>query len=161
MKISWLICEKEAPETNLNEPDTFSKYHNDPQLWSPRICKEYTDSAVYDIKRFKSQQASLLFIRDELILNKENDLQLKNINLSGDTLSFVVTSDGSIAQTKIKGYNRKNRELTEFFERRLTALPASWMPTLAHPNKVLDYFDFSEEELKLKVKTNSELEIIF
>ena len=114
-----------------------------------------------DIKRFKSQQASLLFIRNELNQNKEKYQQLNNIDLSGDTLRFVITCDGSVAQIKLKGRNTENKKLIDFFERELTTLPESWMPALAHPDKVLDYFDFSEEELKLKVKANSELEIVF
>ena len=93
--------------------------------------------------------------------NKEKYQQLNNIDLSGDTLRFVITCDGSVAQIKLKGRNTENKKLIDFFERELTILPESWMPALAHPDKVLDYFDFSEEELKLKVKANSELEIVF
>ena len=100
-------------------------------------------------------------IRNELNQNKEKYQQLNNIDLSGDTLRFVITCDGSVAQIKLKGRNTENKKLIDFFERELTTLPESWMPALAHPDKVLDYFDFSEEELKLKVKANSELEIVF
>ena len=160
--ISWLVCKKDTSKVKMDVSDVLSlspKHHNDPQLWSPRICNEYTDSAIYDIKRFKSQQASLLFIRNELNQNKEKYQQLNNIDLSGDTLRFVITCDGSVAQIKLKGRNTENRKLIDFFERELTILPESWMPALAHPDKVLDYFDFSEEELK--VKANSELEIVF
>lgn len=162
--ISWLVCKKDTSKVKMDVSDVLSlspKHHNDPQLWSPRICNEYTDSAIYDIKRFKSQQASLLFIRNELNRNKEKYQQLNNIDLSGDTLRFVITCDGSVAQIKLKGRNTENKKLIDFFERELTILPESWMPALAHPDKVLDYFDFSEEELKLKVKANSELEIVF
>lgn len=162
--ISWLVCKKDTSKVKMDVSDVLSlspKHHNDPQLWSPRICNEYTDSAIYDIKRFKSQQASLLFIRNKLNQNKEKYQQLNNIDLSGDTLRFVITCDGSVAQIKLKGRNTENRKLIDFFERELTTLPESWMPALAHPDKVLDYFDFSEEELKLKVKANSELEIVF
>lgn len=164
--ISWLVCKKDTSKVKMDVSDVLSlspKHHNDPQLWSPRICNEYTDSAIaiYDIKRFKSQQASLLFIRNELNQNKEKYQQLNNIDLSGDTLRFVITCDGSVAQIKLKGRNTENKKLIDFFERELTTLPESWMPALAHPDKVLDYFDFSEEELKLKVKANSELEIVF
>lgn len=162
--ISWLVCKKDTSKVKMDVSDVLSlspKHHNDPQLWSPRICNEYTDSAIYDIKRFKSQQASLLFIRNELNQNKEKYQQLNNIDLSGDTLRFVITCDGSVAQIKLKGRNTENKKLIDFFERELTTLPESWMPALAHPDKVLDYFDFSEKELKLKVKANSELEIVF
>ena len=162
--ISWLVCKKDTSKVKMDVSDVLSlspKHHNDPQLWSPRICNEYTDSAIYDIKRFKSQQASLLFIRNELNQNKEKYQQLNNIDLSRDTLCFVITCDGSVAQIKLKGRNTENKKLIDFFERELTTLPESWMPALAHPDKVLDYFDFSEEELKLKVKANSELEIVF
>ena len=162
--ISWLVCKKDTSKVKMDVSDVLSlspKHHNDTQLWSPRICNEYTDSAIYDIKRFKSQQASLLFIRNELNQNKEKYQQLNNIDLSGDTLRFVITCDGSVAQIKLKGRNTENKKLIDFFERELTTLPESWMPALAHPDKVLDYFDFSEEELKLKVKANSELEIVF
>lgn len=162
--ISWLVCKKDTSKVKMDVSDVLSlspKHHNDPQLWSPRICNEYTDSAIYDIKKFKSQQASLLFIRNELNQNKEKYQQLNNIDLSGDTLRFVITCDGSVAQIKLKGRNTENKKLIDFFERELTTLPESWMPALAHPDKVLDYFDFSEEELKLKVKANSELEIVF
>ena len=118
--ISWLVCKKDTSKVKMDVSDVLSlspKHHNDPQLWSPRICNESTDSAIYDIKRFNSQQASLLFIRYELNQNKEKYQQLNNIDLSGDTFRFGISCDGSVSQIKLKGLYSDYRILIDFFER--------------------------------------------
>ncbi len=157
--ISWAICEKNAAQANhtLAENKSQKLQHNS-DYWSPHFADKLTDSAVYDIKQFKTQSASLNYLQKLITDSLQNHVDFKNINFHGDTILIDVLVNGDIdAISLMKG--KDNLVLIAYIKGLLINLPEKWFPALAHVYDVLDMTDLTEEENNLKVRANSHVKI--
>jgi len=156
--ISWVICEENAPESNhkLVENKNTESRHN-PEYWSPHIANDITDKAVYNIKRFKTQSQSVEFIKRLIIDSLKSNMVFNRLNLNGDTVRLIVLSNGKIGEVSMN--NGNDVKLVGYITEIVRGLPEVWFPALAHPSDVLDIWDLTEQEDKIKVRVNSVVEI--
>ena len=154
--ISWVVCEKDTckPNHKMVENNYRVKKHS-PDSWSPHVADSITDFAIYNIKKFKNQSSSLDFIKNRLLDSIKMQPKFCNLDLSNDTLEFIVFSDGSVGEFKLRG-NMQNVILLDFIERQFISLPEKWFPALAHPYAVFAIMgDLSEDEMKSKIRVHS------
>ena len=156
--ISWAICEKDSKNPNhiLLENENRKLKHND-DYWSPNFTTHITDSAVYDIKRFKSQSNSLAYIKLMILDSLKNNRAFKEVDYLNDTIEIEVLSNGKTAGITMT--KSENKELLDYIKTLIKKLPEPWFPALAHPGDVLTIMDLSEEENKIKVRANSVVKI--
>lgn len=155
--ISWAVCEKNAahPHHQLAENKWMNTEHTN--YWTPTITKQLTDSAIYDSKRFKTQQESTAYLR-EYLSGAIRKSRFKGTDLSNDTIRFIVLSNGSVSRVTLDGTDHK--ELQHYISNLLKQLPKSWMPALARPEEAMMLMEYPEENTrKLKMKVNSEVKI--
>lgn len=153
--ISWAICdEKSKPiRHSLSENEPLKLKHN-PEFWSPNILENITDSAIYNIKQFKSQNQSLQCV-SKLIRDAINEsADFKDYNFANDTVEVEILSNGKIGHVHMSN-PKVNSNFIRFINEVLKTLPEKWFPALAHPTDVLDISDFPEEENKIKIRANS------
>jgi hypothetical protein len=153
--ISWAVCDSSAKTSNhelAKNYDIEMKHKRD--YWSPHICKTPVDSAVYDIKQFKTYGKSIAFIKALLIDSVSKTYAFNTMSLTNDTLEFVVFSNGKLGEFALKGKNN-NQALLEDLKNKLLGLPEKWFPALAHPQDVLMTMGMYPEDNKLKVRANS------
>ena len=154
--ISWAVCEKEAAKPQhkpIPIERTQEKLEHKEEYWSPHTCKEPLELAIYDSKRFKTQEESLDFVEKVL-----QDSLLKKLpqKPSCIALQFVVYSNGEIGEIEIQ---HKDLQLKKILKAELLNLPAKWFPALANPQDVLQLMGIGESIENLKVKVNSRVEL--
>lgn len=183
--IGWAITDTVLlSKRNDSRPDeamfdivNYTKYkvkHKE-TYWSPHFARKVTDSAVFDIKRFKTTQASLKYIR-QLILDslQQNKLFTDSIKKSR-RIVIEILSNGSVGaihsiDTTIDIVNYvydyaalKPTPFELYIRHILISQPQQWFPAIAHPVDVFDHYapeDQPKEEHTLKVKANSIVEIV-
>jgi hypothetical protein len=100
--ISWAICEKDAKKIihKINDPYIPKKLDQD-DFWTPFIVSKISQPAIYNPKKFATQEESIEFIRTNLV----NALQskFKKESYASDTLSFIVLSNGQIENIEFTG----------------------------------------------------------
>ena len=114
-----------------------------------------SDSAKYDIKKFKTQKAGLDFIRKLMLDSLAKDSRLKNIDPKNDTLEFVIYSNGTPGDVKIVGND--SLKLIEFVRVQLQKLPKEWFPAMVKPGDI--YWSIPVEDKTIKVRANSLVKI--
>ncbi len=158
--ISWAICDKGSKEIEYEAVDqNFKEMAHKEKYWSPNFPSAFADSAIYDIKVHKNHKASLEFVRNFLKESLLSDADFSGLELTGDTLEWVVLSSGKLTQVNYLGKN-DNVALTNYLTKQLIALPKEWFPALAYPRDMLDN-EYSDEENKLKIKVNSKVRVVF
>lgn len=156
--ISWAICDKsKAAESFPFKGQKYRKQTHKMEYWSPRFPKTLTNQAVYDIKQFKTHEASMAYLKALIEDSLKQRAEYKNTNLQKIKLSFIVYSNGHIdsvstGRTDVPGLNHS-------IENILDHLPQPWFPALAHPTDVLWLMDMTEEEAKIKMRVNSRVRI--
>jgi len=157
--VSWAICEENArnPEHTLVKENNLDLKHN-PDYWSPHFATNVTDSAVYDIKKFKTHKNSIAFLRQMIVDSLQKNAAFQNINFKNDTIQVSVLSNGTVG--KVTMTHCKNERAVEYIAGLLRGLPEKWFPALAHPSSVLNLVDFSDEENRLKVRANSVVKMV-
>lgn len=157
--VSWAICEENAknPEHTFAKENNLDLKHN-PDYWSPHFATHLTDSAVYDIRKFKTHKNSIAFLRQMIVDSLHKNAAFQSLNFKNDTIQVSVLSNGSIG--KVTMTPCKNERAVEYIDGLLKGLPEKWFPALVHPSNVLNLVDFSEEEDKLKVRANSMVKIV-
>jgi hypothetical protein len=155
--ISWAICEANAISPNhiLSGKERLDLKHK-PDYWSPNFADSICDSAVYDIKSFKSQYKSITFIKKVIKRSLQDQEVFKKADYEKDTILLQVLLNGRIGSVKMK--NSKDKRLLNFITAQLKELPETWFPALAHPWNVFG-FDITEEENRIKVRANSIVKI--
>jgi hypothetical protein len=157
--ITWAVCEKNAK--NLDRQITLNpelKLKHKEEYWSPWINSQLTDSAIYDVKNYKTHSRSMDYIRKALTYSIYENVQFKNLDWSSDSLKFVVLTNGSIEDVEVIGKNN-TKEVNDHLKKVLTELPGEWLPGLAHPTDVLNLMDFAEDQKDIKVRANSTIKI--
>ncbi len=157
--VSWAICEKNAKIANhsLVENESLNLKHQ-PDYWSPNFAWRLTDSAIYDVKRFKSQSISLAYIKSKILDSLRRNSRFNSAEYSNDTIQIEILSNGRPAGVTM--YKSKNVQLSNYIKGLIKGLPEQWFPALAHPTDVLDLMDaISDEENKIKVRVNSMVKI--
>jgi len=164
--ISWAICDKEAEPYKSETPfpaDTISQDILSPvprEYWVPHVVSEPDRLAVYNSKKFDTQEESINFITTYLEKLVKSDNRFKNENLKNIEVSIVVLSSGKLTDIEISQSN--NTDLNSFIKKELLNLPDAWLPALEHPGKALMLMDFdpyieTEEFKNMKVKVNSKI----
>ena len=158
--ISWTVCEKNAklPAQLVSYNQYLNLKHN-PDYWSPYIVRRITDSAVYDIKRYKTQENSVAYIKQRIIESLKNSREFCEVELMNDTVEVVVLSNGKVGGVTLKGAD--NVKLSSFIAELIKGLEKPWFPALAHPTDALDLMDYTLEEETIKVRVNSIVKIVF
>jgi len=156
--ISWAICEKEGKTPNhklAKNKGRNLKHQSD--YWSPHFAETLTDSAIYDIKNFKTQSTSLAYVKSIILDSLQNNTTFNSTDYLNDTIQIEILSNGKT--NRIFMTKSTNKELTGYIEGLIKRLPEPWFPALAHPTDVLDLWDIPEEENKIKVRANSIVKI--
>jgi hypothetical protein len=150
--VSWAICEQNAKTTiHPLAKNSIQDLKHQPDYWSPHFAREVADSAIYDIKQFKTYENSLTFLKQLVI----DSLKQNNMVYHGDTIEVVILSNGKIGDIFMFTANDSILK-KEYVSRILHNLPEKWFPALAHPSAIFDELgDFSEEADKIKVRANS------
>lgn len=157
--IAWAVCEENAGETHHQLSENKWTSHALSNYWTPNIVSQLTDSAIYDSKRFKTQQESLNYLR-KYISESIRQSRFKDVNLSGDTLRVVVLSNGTTGNVTLNDPDRE--ELQHYISELLQQLPKSWMPALANPEKAMMLMEEPDENTgKIKMRVNSEVKVYF
>ncbi len=150
--ISWAICEKDAKKIihKINDPYIPKKLDQD-DFWTPFIVSKISQPAIYNPKKFATQEESIEFIRTNLV----NALQskFKKESYASDTLSFIVLSNGLIENIEFTG---EKKELN-FIKNYLTKLDSEWFPALADPTNVFMMWSEVGDEKVDKIKVNSKI----
>jgi hypothetical protein len=156
--ISWAICDENAkkPEHKLVKNINRNLNHK-PDYWSPHIAKRVTDSAIYDIKSFKTQFESLEFIKKIIVDSLQTNGQINNVDYLNDTIQFIVFANGKIGNVTMQ--NSANPELSAFVGNIIKNLPNDWFPALCRPSEVIDELGYPEDFDKIKVRANSLVKI--
>lgn len=156
--ISWAICEEEGKSPNHKLAKNKSRdLKHKPEYWSPHFARKFTDSAIYDIKNFKTQSNSISFIRSLILDSLQKNSTFNSADYLGDTIQIEILLNGKT--NRIFLTKSTNKELTDYIAGLIKGLPGQWYPALAHPTDVLDLWDFPEEENKIKVRANSIVKI--
>lgn len=155
--VSWAICdEKSKPiHHNVSINEALRLVHH-PEYWSPNILKNITDSAIYDIKQFKSQSQSLQYVSKLISVAINENADFKDVNYENDTVEVEILSNGTIGHVRMPN-SQVNTNLIRFITDVLNKLPEKWFPALSHPTDVLDLMDFPEDENKIKIRANSKV----
>jgi len=156
--VSWAICEENAknPMHKLTKNNSISLKHS-PAYWSPHFATNLTDSAVYDMKRFKTHKNSIAYLKKMLVDSLQSNVAFKNLKYINETIQLTVLSNGTIGEVTMT--QCKNDQLVRYITGLLKGLPEKWFPALAHPTAVLDLTDFPEADNKIKVRVNSRVKI--
>lgn len=156
--ISWAICEANAknPNHKLTKNENRNLKHK-PEYWSPHFAENITDSAIYNIKKFKSQKKSILHIRKLIIDSLQSNSSFQISDYKNDTIILPVFSNGKIGNITMT--NSKETRLLSYITRLIKGLPEMWFPALAHPTDVLELIDLPEKENKIKIRANSTVKI--
>lgn len=157
--VSWAVCDKNATNVHhsLAANESLNLKHQ-PDYWSPNFAWSLTDSAIYDIKRFKSQSISLAYVKSLILDSLKQNSSFTSAEYSNDTIQIEILSNGRPAGVTM--YRSKNQQLSDYIKGLVKGLPEQWFPALAHPADVLDLGDgISEEENKIKVRANSIVKI--
>ena len=156
--VSWAICEENAISPNHKLAKNRSRdLKHQPDYWSPHFANSITDSAIYDIKNFKTQSSSISYLRSMILDSLQKNTAFINSDYLNDTIQIEILSNGKVNEI-VMTYST-NKELKDYIEEHIKNLPEQWFPALAHPSDVLDLMDISEEANKIKVRTNSIVKI--
>ena len=157
--ISWAVCEKSAgkPASGGVANKKLMLKHT-PDYWSPHLCRNVTDSAMYDIKRYKTQAEGVAVIKGMLLDSLARSPLLRQRNFSSDTLEFVIFSNGAAGEFSLKGPG-SDKTVAGYLGNLISRLPEKWFPALAHPDDVMDLLDFPAEQNKIKIRANSVVKI--
>jgi hypothetical protein len=150
--ISWAICDKKDKiEMHSLTPQTTGDIKHTEDYWSPHFPKHLTNTAIYDIKKFDTQEKSLQYLKG-LLLDS-----LAAAGLCKDSskiqIQFIVYSNGSIDSIIVN--NNRDEVLAGFIKEQILTLPMPWYPALANPMAVLRIMDFEAKKGEIKVKANS------
>ena len=148
----------------------YNQKHKD-DYWSPHFARKVTDSAVFDIKRFKTTHASLKYIRQIILDSLKQNKFFKDVLYKNKNVEIEILSNGSIGlvyfvdsvREKLDRYYYSTIPSTKFelyIKHILESQTQPWFPALAHPVDILDLTDATKEEEKLKVKANSFVAIV-
>jgi len=155
--VSWAICDEKskAIHHNVSINEALKIVHH-PEYWSPNFLTNITDSAIYDIKQFKSQSQSLQYVSKLISVAINENADFKDVNYDNDTVEVEILSNGTIGHVRMPN-SKVNANLIRFITDVLNKLPEKWFPALSHPTDVLDLMDFPEEENKIKIRANSKV----
>jgi hypothetical protein len=156
--ISWAICEANAknPNHKLAKNENRNLKHK-PEYWSPHFAKNITDSAIYNIRKFKSQSKSTLYIRKLIIDSLQRSSLFQSCEYKNDTILLSIFSNGKIGNITMT--NSKEQKLLSYITKLIKGLPEMWFPALVHPTDILELTDFPEKENKIKIRANSIVKI--
>lgn len=153
--ISWAICDKNSKSAEHELIIGRTRYQEyKPEYWSPHFAQDVTDSAVYDIKTFKTHKASIAYIKSILADSLQNSIFSKE-QYSGKTIKIQILSNGTVG--KVLPEERQDDQLADYIKKILSAQPGKWFPALTHPSEILG--DVAEDENKIKVRANSVVKI--
>lgn len=153
--ISWAICEKKAKPANHRLSDhKYLVMKHTPEYWTPHIKLELTDSAVYDIKRFKTHGESISYIRSKILDSLKKN---KDFNFSTDTIEVEVLSNGKIGNVNLLA-DKENIKLAKYIKNQLESLPERWFPALTPAENAAGMAERSEN-MNFKVKVNSIIKV--
>ncbi len=180
--ISWAITdtfliskrEDSRYDEAMYDEATYIKYiqkHKD-DYWSPHFAKKVTDSAVYDIKRFKTIKASLKYIRQVILDSLQQSHLFIDTVYKNKRIAIEILSNGTVgaihfidSTIDIVNYaydysSLMPTRLELYIKHILESQPQQWFPAIAHPADILDLPDTTKEEMTLKVKANSIVTIV-
>lgn len=157
--ISWAICEESAKAPNhiLSENINLNVKHSS-DYWSPHFVKYLTDSAIYDIKNFKTQYSSVTYLRTLILDSLSKNTKFKRSDYLKDTIKIEVLSNGKTGGVSL--VKSTNSALTAYISGLIARLPEKWFPALAHPMDVLFLMELPEEDKDIKVRANSIVTIV-
>lgn len=156
--ISWAICDgKSKPVNHQLSHHEGPKLMHQSEYWSPNFANELIDSAIYDIKTYKSQSQSLQFVAGKIAEALRKTADFSGLKLEKDTVEIEVLSNGKPGHVRLIG-NSEHQSLNRILFEVINALPKKWFPATCHPSNVLES-DFTEEEDALKVRANSKVYI--
>lgn len=155
--ISYVICEENAKSTNHNLTENYPlnlKHKN--EYWSPNFAFKVIDTAVYNIKKFKTHGSSISYVK-KVLMESLRSSSFQRHEYLRDTLEIEILSNGRIGNVGF--LKSKNINLNKYVLKVLKDLPEPWFPALSNPEYVLTLMDISQEEAKLKVRVNSKIRI--
>lgn len=156
--ISWVICDEEGKKMNHQLSEYNNRQLKDPSdYWSPHFAETLVDSAIYDIRKFKTQSASIDYVRSVILDALSKNKNFKSDDYLNDTIQVEILSNGKVA--KVKMMKSENKQLENYIAKLIKELPKPWFPALAHPVDVLEIIDFTEEEENVKIRVNSVVKI--
>lgn len=156
--ISWAICEEDAKKPNYEsvENSDLDLKHN-PDYWSPHFATTITDTAIYDIKRFKTHSNSIAYLKQLVLDSLQTNMTFGKTDYLNDTIQIEILSNGKTGGVILT--NSTNAQLLAYITGLLKGLPEQWFPALTHPADVLDLIDFPDEENNIKIRANSVVKI--
>lgn len=156
--ISWAICDEYAKKPNhiLVKNKNLILKHT-PDYWSPHLASNVIDSAIYDIKTFKSHSESIKYIKQIILDSLQTNTKINRMDYLNDTLQFIVFSNGKIGKVAMRFST--NAEIKNYISKILNELPNKWFPALSHPSDVLDLMGETDEFDKVKIRVNSIIKI--
>ncbi len=144
--ISWALCEKNAKDA---DHDLKRSYKDNKMVhypnWSPFVVDSMTNLAIYNYRKFKNSKESIAFVKQEI------KTQLKGINVSKDTVSFVVLSNGKIENIQFTG----NQKAKTVIQETLKNLDKEWFPALIKASNIT--MELRPEQKDLKIKAHSKV----
>lgn len=149
--ISWAVCEREPKlaEHNLKRCGKDYQMPHQDQVWSPFIIDSITNSAIYNPREFKTSETSIEFVKQKI--KEDLEANLKGINVSKDTVSFIVLMNGKIHDIEFTGNKKAKNSITNT----LNSLDKEWFPALTSKRN-LDLMDGSGNG-DVKIKANSKV----
>lgn len=154
--ISWAVCEEKAkPANHQLLENKYKAMQHKPEYWIPYTEFVLTDSAIYDIKRFKTQEQSISYLRSIIrdSLNKSKSFE----NFSNDTIEIEILSNGNIGNVTML-VDKENIRLSSYIKNQLESLPAKWFPALTKAENANGMAE-NIEDLNIKVRVNSVVKI--
>lgn len=128
----------------------YKMMHQD-QVWSPFVIDGVQNKAIYDTKRFKTSNKSIEFVKQKI---KEGlDENLKGIDVSKDTISFIVLMNGKIHDIEFTG----SKKVENSIAKTLKNLDKDWFPALITKGNLRLMDDMGDRNVK--IKTNSRVVI--
>ncbi|TAG13241.1 MAG: DUF4419 domain-containing protein [Sphingobacteriia bacterium] len=156
--ISYAICDEKSKEILFDIPEKRNRnLKHRHEYWSPHFADVLQDSAVYEIKKFKSQRRSISFVREVLLDSLKHNKSIQEQDYLNDTLLVEIFSNGKIGKVTLQRSSNKTLEI--FCSRILKRLPGQWFPALTHPKYILELMDEAVEDANLKVRVNSKIKI--
>ncbi|WP_291125248.1 DUF4419 domain-containing protein [Flavobacterium sp. UBA6031] len=157
--ISWAICDENAkrPNHKIAKNEDLNLKHK-PEYWSPHFAENVTDSAIYNIKKFKSQSNSIQYIKKMIVDSLQSNNLFKNTEYINDTIQLEIFSNGKTGNITMT--NSNDTKLLIYVTKLIKDLPEMWFPALAHPTDVLELGDdFPDKDNKMKIRANSIVKI--
>lgn len=154
--IAWAACDEKAQQVENKFPYRERLENDKPtSYWSPHIPNELTDSAIYNHRKFASQHESLAYIQSIIQDSLANKEEFKNWNKC--SVDFIILLNGEVENIKVNSIENKSAQT--YIEQLIRNLPDKWLPALTYLPSALDMMDIEEDEMKLKIKVNSNIHL--